>query len=173
VVALSPDHLGLSVSAQPTLYWFIEGDSDTGVVVTLREEGAAEPLLEAKLDGPQQRGIHPLPLRDHAVSLVAGRRYEWVAAPEGAGAPDASSRGLIEHRPAPAPLRDALKADPARAVHIYAQHGFWYDAFAAASDAPPPGGRMDRAALLAQVHLDAIADAEWEAAEASGETTSE
>lgn len=166
VVALAPNHVGLVASEQPTLYFFLEEPGDAGIVFQLVETTRGETLLAIIVPGPLPRGIHPLRLADHEVQLEVGARYEWsvlsASAPADAG--DSVSIGWIERKTPPQPLVEALAADPDRAVHAFAKSGFWYDAFAAASDrlADSPDAQSQRATLLEAVYLDKVAQAERE-----------
>jgi hypothetical protein len=166
VVALAPDHLGLTVNEQPNLYWYLEKDSSLRVDFTLIDEESVNPLLEITVAGPLRGGIHTVRLADHGLSLEPGRWYEWsvtvVAGGRDAGE-DRISRGFITRTAVPAGLTDQLEArGPGEAVNVFAEAGLWYDAFTALSmgieaDAQKASLRRARAALLDQVGLAPVA----------------
>ena len=166
VLALAPDHLGLTVNAQPNLYWFLESDSAIRVDFTLIDEESVNPLLEITVAGPLHGGVHAVRLADHGLSLEPGRWYEWsVAVVTGGRDPseDRISRGFITRIDVPAGLTQQLEArGPEQAVNVLAESGLWYDAITALSvgietkQEKPPLKRA-RAALLDQVGLTPVA----------------
>ena len=166
VLALAPDHLGLTVNAQPNLYWFLESDSAIRVDFTLIDEESVNPLLEITVAGPLRGGVHTVRLADHGLSLEPGRWYEWsVAVVTGGRDPseDRISRGFITRIDLPADLTRQLEArGPEQAVHVLAESGLWYDAITALSigietQAEKQPLRRARAALLDQVGLTPVA----------------
>jgi len=166
VVALAPDHLGLTVNAQPNLYWYLEKDSSIRVDFTLIDEQSVNPLLEITVAGPLRGGVHAVRLADHGLSLEPGRWYEWsVAVITGGRDPseDRISRGFITRTPVPAGLTKELEARGAGdAVSVFAESGLWYDAITALSvgiETQPEKKslRRERAALLDQVGLAPVA----------------
>jgi hypothetical protein len=167
VVALAPDHLGLTVNEQPNLYWYLEKDSAIRVDFTLIDEESVNPLLEITVAGPLRGGVHTVRLADHGLSLQPGRWYEWsVAVLTGGRDPsdDRISRGFITRTQVPANLTRELDArGPEAAVSIFAESGLWYDAITALSvgietQANKAPLRRARAALLEQVGLAPVAE---------------
>jgi hypothetical protein len=166
VLALAPDHLGLTVNEQPNLYWFLEKDAAIRVDFTLIDEESVNPLLEITVAGPLRGGIHTVRLADHGLSLQPGRWYEWsVAVVTGGRDPseDRISRGFITRTAVPAGLPAQLEErGPDEAVHVFAESGLWYDAVTALSvgierHGEKPSLRRARAALLEQVGLTPVA----------------
>jgi hypothetical protein len=173
VFALAPDQpLGLTLNAQPNLYFYLEmnvstvNDGPLRVDFTLIDEQAAKPLLEFTVPGPLLRGVHAVRLSDHGVSLEPGRRYEWsVAVLMGAkvASMDRISRGFITRTDVPEDLTRRLETrGPDEAVNVLAESGLWYDAIMALSVAIEADGgqtplRRARAALLDQVGLAPVA----------------
>jgi hypothetical protein len=173
VLALAPDHLGLTVNGQPNLYWYLEKDSAIRVDFTLIDEQSVNPLLEITVAGPLRGGVHVVRLADHGLSLEPGRWYEWsVSVVTGGRDPseDRISRGFITRTPVPAGVTEQLeKRGPQAAVNVFAEAGLWYDAITALSvgietqeqKAPL---RRARAALLDQVGLGPVAQYDRNAA---------
>jgi hypothetical protein len=167
VVALAPDHLGLTVNEQPNLYWFIAGDSAIRVDFTLIDEESVNPLLEITAAGPLRGGVHVVRLADHGVSLKPERWYEWSVAVVAGGrdpSEDRISRGFITRIEPPASLSRQLEERGAeQSVNVFAESGLWYDAITALSvgiETRPEKAalRRARAALLDQVGLGPVAN---------------
>jgi hypothetical protein len=157
---LTPAHTGQTISSQPSLFWYLDRALPAGsrLVFTLVDDASVAPLVETPLETPVESGVQRIDLADHRVALVGGIEYEWsvvlVVDPEQRSL-DVVSTGWIDRVEIPAGLAE----DAPPSAHVYADHGLWYDALAAASDrleADPgdPGARAGRDALLRQVGLD-------------------
>ena len=164
---LAPDHSGLTVSEQPSLYWYISAPTSLPVELTVMDPGLTQPLLEVRLTAPIEAGIHRLRLSDHGVRLAHGVAYRWYVAV----VPDAGRRsrdilagGAIERINPSSEV--AVRLGQARREDlpaIYAEAGLWYDALATMSDliesAPDDTElRRQRAALLSQVGVPLAAE---------------
>jgi len=176
LLVLAPDHPGLTVSEQPTLYWFISRSTSSPVELTVVDPRAAEPVLETSISPPVQPGVHRLRLADHGVRLAPAVPYRWfvaVVADPAHRSKDILAGGTIERVDPPAGLGAKLaRAGKAELAFDYAEAGLWYDALAAISDmvdsAPDDSGlRSQRAALMVQVGLPEVA--KWETTHAAGE----
>ena len=163
LIALVPEHAGLTLSSQPSLFWYVDAvpEANVEVVFTLIEEGGIEPLLEQTLQPPAQAGIQRVDLDGFGLELEFGRAYQWSISltvdPE-RPAQDIVTVGWIDRVEAPDDLTAGREAVSAGA---YAQHGLWYDALTAAVDraqgAPEdPESGAARDALLRQVGLSAV-----------------
>jgi hypothetical protein len=161
--ALAPEHVGATASPSPVLYWDLGGASDVPVELTLIDEEAPEPLLDARVEPPVAAGLHALSLADRGVRLDPDKTYLWYAAlvpDEERRENDVASGAGVRY----VPLGDGLaarleEAGPARRAHVLARAGYWYDAFATASgwlEVEPDAKRLRavRDALLEQVGLD-------------------
>jgi hypothetical protein len=161
--ALAPEHVGATVSAAPTLYWFLGGRSSVPVEVALGSEGAAKPLLELRLEPPVAAGIHALALPKYGVSLEPGVTYRWsVALVSDAANRDADAVSSAAIRRNDANDGMLASAGPAERAHALAAAGYWYDAFDVLTGwiQKEPGAerlREHRAALLEQVGLSGVA----------------
>jgi len=135
--ALAPDHSGLTVQEQPTLYWFISGPTSFPVELTISDPRATKPLVEKRLPSPVAGGVYSVRLVDLGVRLTPGVQYRWFVAV----VPDAARRsrdilagGTIERVDGPEGLRTLVaQASRERLPFIYAEAGLWYDALAAVS----------------------------------------
>lgn len=140
LVAIAPDHIGLTGRGQPCLPWYIsEVDRGLPIMFTLIETDAIRPLLELELETPAQPGMQVIRLADYGVELVMGRSYEWsvsvVPDPEHRSR-DIVATGMIRRvAPASRAAAQALpKADSVQALRISAAAGLWYDAMAGLVD---------------------------------------
>jgi len=167
--ALVPNHVGLTVQGQPTLYWYLSKATDLPIEVTIIEDQSIFPLLEKRISIPVQPGINRIRLADSAVFLPLGKQYRWFIA--AVPAPDRRSKdiiagGMIERVELPEALRVKLsQADKRNIPSIYAESGIWYDTITAISElieAYPNDTnlRKQRAALLEQVGLSQVAQHE-------------
>ena len=130
--------------------------------MTLVDPRAQKTLLDVRLPGPHRRGVGRLRLAKRGVQLSLGTTYQWFAsvlAGETPGPDDAVAGGLIERVEKSSQLDAALRrAGAARAVHVYARGGLWYDAIdsisrVVAASPRDPAPRAQRDALLEQVGL--------------------
>lgn len=163
---LAPDHIGLTVQEQPSLYWFLSAATGCPIEVTLTDDQTIHPLIEARLPAPIQPGVQRIQLADYGVRLAVGVPYRWYVAlildPENRSK-DIIAGGAIERVALPEALRVRLAgAGKTQMPHLYAEAGLWYDALTSISeliDATPtdPLLRQRRAALLDQVALPDIA----------------
>jgi hypothetical protein len=158
--ALAPEHTGQTISPQPSLFWYVDGALPEGVplMFTLFDDTTVEPLVETRLSRPERPGIQRIDLARHGVQLEQGTEYEWTVAlvidPERRSS-DIVAAGWIDRVEPPPGL---AAGEGASGAWIYAEHGLWYDALAAVSDAirakPADAGlRASREALLRQVGL--------------------
>ncbi len=175
VFALAPNHLGVTIREQPTLYWYLEQDSDIAVDFTLVDGKAANPLLEIAYPPPLRAGVHAVDLAEHGLRLETGITYEWTAAlvMDERQVHPTISVGFVERRqPDPDLDRELAEAGAGGAVRVYATRGLWYEAFddatrRIAASPSDPGLRLQRAALLYQVGLTPLADRERHTANTS------
>jgi hypothetical protein len=131
-LALVPDHIGATLSAQPTLFYSLAALPPQGakLVFALTDESSVEPLVESELARPAAPGIQAIELAKYGVELRPEVEYEWtvtLVSDPGKRSADLITAGWIERVAPPAGL-DA--SDPA----ALAAQGFWYDAFAKAPE---------------------------------------
>lgn len=165
--ALAPDHTGLTVQEQPSLFWYLAGATTYPVELTITEDRAIQPLIETRISGPLQPGVQRVRIADYGMRLSPGVPYRWFVAlvvDPNSRSRDNIAGGTIERIALPAELRTKLaRAGKAQAPNIYAEAGLWYDALSAISDlidAAPndPLLRQKRASLLEQVGLREIVE---------------
>ncbi len=134
---LTPDHVGLTVQEQPTIFWYLSDSTSTKLVVTITKDGDVDPLLETQV--PAVKGIGRLSLADKNVKLEPDVQYQVTFAL----IPDAKDRsadlcasGMIKRVKPPEALvaRLVARADPMDRAMAYAKQGIWYDALAVLSE---------------------------------------
>ncbi len=159
---LAPDHAGLTVSAQPTLYWFVSQRIETDAELTIVDDTSVDPLLELKLTPPIEPGIHALSLEEHGIQLAPNVPYQWfvaVVVDPSQRSYDVIAGGEIERVAQTSELASQLRIVGAEETpQAYAEAGIWYDALDGLStqigNSPNDAGlRQQRAALLDQVGL--------------------
>ena len=159
---LVPDHTGLTIHAQPTLYWYVSQPINRPISVKIVSDSLSTPLLDATIVPPIPAGILALPLAQYDTHLVTGVHYRWgleLATDPAQPSPPLWSSGAIE-REAPSPefLAKLNLAIPSDLPALYAKEGLWYDALDSLSAfiqvAPDDLAlRQHRASLLEQVGL--------------------
>ena len=135
---LAPNHTGLTVSEQPSLFWFISSTSSYPVELTLVDPGKTDPLLELKVNPPVKAGVHRVSLKDHNIRLAPGVSYQWYVAvvpDNNRRSKDILAGGSIERVASPAELTTKLsQASKSQVPALYAEAGMWYDALGAIGD---------------------------------------
>ena len=170
IVALVPDHVGLTVKQAPSLNWFLSKPTSLPIRFTLIDTRTVKPLHEGTIPTPSQAGVQSLDLKELGLTLEPDVQYRWyISAIRNPDSPsqDIVAGGMIERCEfstclvemevdlscdRPSVLRNALR-------------GFWYDAISCLSDLikinPHDASlRRMRAALLNQVGLNGVA--EWD-----------
>lgn len=163
VTALAPSHIGNTVNAQPTLYWFTATEITSPVELVVLD-GNDEALVETTLTPPLSAGFHAISLKTLGVSLQPGTDYQWyvaVVVDAQHRSKDVIAGSDIRRVSAPGDLAAKLNSPENRAA-AFAEAGMWYDAIETLGDqiaAAPNDASLkeQRAALLEQVGLDAPA----------------
>ncbi|THJ17018.1 MAG: DUF928 domain-containing protein [Nitrospira sp. CG24E] len=170
LVALVPDHVGLTVKKTPVLNWFLSKPTTYPLKFTLIDIRSVTPLHEAPIPTPARAGIHSIDLKDWNLVLEADVQYRWyISAVRNPDSPsqDIVAGGVIERcefSNCLVEMQVDLSCDQHSVVRN-ALRGFWYDAMACLCeliDANPSDQtlRRQRAALLDQVGLSGIG--EWD-----------
>ncbi len=169
--ALVPDHLGLTIQEQPTLYWYVSKEAPYRLVLTFNQEKRVEPVLELTLAHSAKPGIHSVNLMDHHVKLELDTEYNWfveLVVDDDSPAKNIVAGGRIKRVVPPQPLLTKLRtAEPHEVTAIYSEAGLWYDAFASISDLIKTSTQSTqyvkgRVVLLEQVDLMEVSRAEEE-----------
>jgi hypothetical protein len=175
IVALVPDHVGLTVKQAPSLNWFLSKPTSLPIRFTLIDTRTVKPLHEGPIPTPSQAGVQSLDLKDFGLTLEPDVQYRWyVSAIRDPDSPsqDIVAGGMIERCEFSTCLVEMevdLSCDH-QSVMRNAVRGFWYDAVSCLCDLiktnqQDPSLRRMRAALLKQVGLNGVA--EWDLKSAS------
>ena len=170
IVALVPDHVGLTVKQAPSLNWFLSKPTSLPIRFTLIDTRTVKPLHEGPIPTPSQAGVQSLDLKDLGLTLEPDVQYRWyISAIRNPDSPsqDIVAGGMIERCEFSTCLVEMevdLSCDP-QSVQRNALRGFWYDAVSCLCDLikanqQDPSFRRMRAALLKQVGLNGVA--EWD-----------
>jgi hypothetical protein len=166
LIVLAPDHTALTVSEEPSLYWFISKATSHPVEIVVMDPGTTQPLLEARLPAPIGPGVHRVRLADHGVRLASGVPYRWYVAivPDDARrSRDILAGGIVQRVEPTVDLGERVARAPKEQLpQVYAEAGLWYDALDALSAVieRAPGDVAlvkQRAGFLAQAGLPQIA----------------
>jgi Domain of Unknown Function (DUF928) len=170
IVALVPDHVGLTVKQAPSLNWFLSKPTSLPIRFTLIDTRTVKPLHEGPIPTPSQAGVQSLNLKDFGLTLEPDVQYRWyISATRNPDSPsqDIVAGGMIERCEFSTCLVEMevdLSCDH-QSVQRNALRGFWYDAVSCLCDLikmnqQDPSLRRMRAALLKQVGLNGVA--EWD-----------
>jgi hypothetical protein len=176
IVALVPDHVGLTVKQSPSLNWFLSKPTTLPIRFTLIDARSVKPLYEGPIPTPDQAGVQSLNLKDLGLVLEPDVQYRWyISAIRNSNSPsqDIVAGGIIERCEFSACLVETavdLTCDR-QSVLRNAVRGFWYDAMSCLCemiDASPSDQilRRQRAALLKQIGLHEVADWDLRSAQA-------
>lgn len=168
IVALVPDHVGLTMKQSPSLNWFLSKPTSLLIRFTLIDARSVKPLYEGPIPTPSQAGVQSLSLKDLQLTLEPEVQYRWyISAIRNPDSPsqDIVAGGIIERCEFSACVVETavdLTCDR-QSVLRNAVRGFWYDAMACLCElieVNPSDGilRRQRAALLKQIGLHGVAD---------------
>lgn len=178
LVALVPDHVGLTVKQTPTLNWYLSKPTVYPLRFTLNDTQKIRPIYEGTLPAPAQAGVQSIDLKALGLTLEPNIQYRWfVSARRNADSysEDVVAGGMIER----CEFSECLTITSVKvtcdqeSVRTNALVGFWYDAMACVCslierDPTNPSLRRQRAALLRQVGLNGVADWDLKSIQNSG-----
>jgi len=170
IVALVPDHVGLTVKKAPILNWFLSRPTTYPLKFTLIDIRLVTPLHEGPIPTPDHQGVQSINLKDLGLALEPDVQYRWyISAIRNPDSPsqDLVAGGVIERCEFSTCLVEMevdLTCDQ-QSVLRNAVRGFWYDAMACVcqlidSNPSDQGLRRQRAALLNQIGLSTVA--QWD-----------
>ena len=173
VAALVPDHVGITTKQHPALNWFLSKHTTLPIRFTLIDERSVRPLVEQSMTPPNHAGVHAVKLDDLGFTLQENVQYRWyisIIKDQDSPSRDIVTGGMIERCEfSECLVLGAATSCTREVVMTSAAKGFWYDAMACLCNLieSDPGDlklRQQRAALLKQVGLHAVA--EWDLAQA-------
>ena len=170
LVALVPDHVGLTAKKSPVLNWFLSKPTTYPLKFTLIDIRSVKPLHEGLIPTPDHAGVQSIDLNDWNLALEPDVQYRWyISAIRNPDSPsqDLVAGGVIERCEFSACLVEMevdLSCDR-QSVLRNAMRGFWYDAMACLcqlidSNPSDQALRRQRAALLNQIGLSVVA--QWD-----------
>ena len=168
IVALVPDHVGLTVKQTPTLNWYLSKATTYPLRFTLNHAQKILPVYEGTLPTPTEAGVQSIDLKSLGLTLEPNVQYRWfVSARRNADSfsEDIVAGGMIER----CEFSECLTITSANttcdreSVRTNAMIGLWYDAMDCVcslivKDPKDPSLRKMRATLLRQVGLHGVAD---------------
>ena len=168
LVALVPDHVGLTVRQTPTLNWYLSKPTAHPLRFTLNDTQKIAPLYEGPLPIPMKAGVQSIDLKTLGLTLEPNVQYRWFVSARrntDSHSEDIVAGGMIER----CEFSECLTITSVNltcdreSVRTNALIGFWYDAMGCVCSliekAPTdPSLRRLRAALLRQVGLNGVAD---------------
>lgn len=168
IVALVPDHVGLTVKQTPNLNWFLSKPTPYPLKFTINDDRKLRPIYEGPLSAPSAAGVHTIDLKALGLTLEPNIQYRWFvsASPDPAShASDIVAGGMIERcefNDCIITFSPKMTCDP-ESVRTNATIGLWYDAMGCVcslieKDPTDASLRRLRAALLRQVGLNGVAD---------------
>ncbi|MBH0200577.1 MAG: DUF928 domain-containing protein [Nitrospira sp.] len=168
IVALVPDHVGLTVKQTPTLNWYLSKATTYPLRFTLNNTQKVLPIYEGPLPTPTEAGVQSIDLKSLGLRLEPNVQYRWFVSAR--RNPDSYSEdivagGMIER----CEFSECLTMTSANttcdreSVRTNALIGLWYDAMDCVcslivKDPNDPALRRMRATLLRQVGLNGVAD---------------
>lgn len=157
---LAPNHTGLTLAEQPTLYMYVGEAGALNVTVRSQADLAGRALASGRIEVASAPAIIPLSLGKLGASLRVGSGYIVnVAMYDSTGRVKSSDSAALERVNPPAEIARAASGKPLERARLFAAAGLWFDAVGALGEAiaANPALRPHRAALLDQIGLSAVA----------------
>ncbi|MCK5831350.1 MAG: DUF928 domain-containing protein [Methylococcales bacterium] len=165
---LTPAHTGLSLDAQPDIYWYTSNSISTQfkfVEFVLNSDEAIKPILRTHLPAITKGGVQKIKLADYNITLEPEIEYTWVislVSDPAARSYDLVTSGKIKYVAAASEQFNKTVSENQQAYTL-AQAGFWYDALDKTIEkiekkATESIYRKELVSLLKQVELDQIAE---------------
>ena len=160
LIALAPDHRGLTIQERPALYWVLPNTTKYPITLTVINADTSTVVVEKSLPPPTRPGVQTIRLDQYDIRLVMGVPYRWLVTVGSESEGEYVFAGGVMERVAPsASLSVKLQqACPSELPAIYLAEGVWYDALQSLveliDETPHDVAlRQQYAALLEQVGL--------------------
>ncbi|MEI6260129.1 MAG: DUF928 domain-containing protein [Deltaproteobacteria bacterium] len=138
IMAIVPEHTGLTIQAHPVLYWHLSKPAPCFIELSLIDDSQYEPLWQSRISQPVLAGFHRIRLADTGLKLDTGKTYKWFVAmvmDQDHRSKDVIAGGVIERINPSESLKQKLsKSDPLQRISIFAEEGIWYDTLTTISD---------------------------------------
>jgi hypothetical protein len=137
------DSIGLTTREQPAIYWYISGDTDKPIEISVNDMASKETVADTELKGPTKAGVHKFDLAQATidgkkVKLRAGASYEVVVTvinDDKAGSKDPTATCRIQRVEQKDAADTAKESDPAKRAAAYGKAGIWFDYLDALNEA--------------------------------------
>jgi hypothetical protein len=130
---IAPEHTGLTLKAQPSLYWYSEEILKPRLEFALIDDNAIEPMLELDLKSKSSRGLNHIDLAKHGIKLKPGVEYQWSVAAvydDRKRSSDIVASGTIKRISLEHDLEKKLSEQKGvQRISLLLKNGIWYDAF--------------------------------------------
>lgn len=130
------DSVGTTSREQPVIYWYISGDTDKPIEISVNDTKSKETIADTELKGPTKAGVHKFDLSQATldgkkVQLKPDASYEVVVTvvnddKAGSKNPTATCRIQVVAKK-DAPPDAAKESDPAKRAAAYGKAGIWFD----------------------------------------------
>jgi hypothetical protein len=168
IVALVPDHVGMTIKQTPTLSWYLSKITTYPLRFTLNDTQKILPVYEGPLPTPTEAGVQSIDLKAMGLMLEPNVQYRWFVSARrnsDSHSQDIVAGGMIER----CEFSECLTITSPNttcdqeSVRTNAMMGLWYDAMECLcslirKDPREASLRRMRAALLRQVGLNGVAD---------------
>lgn len=126
---LAPDHVGLSLRAQPTLYWHAAMPPAADMLFRLSALDGVSPAVEHVLPAGACAGLYRVRLADLGVALRPDVDYRWqVVFANGQGRASSVSGWVRLGEAVPDFAERLRRGAPGERASMLADAGVWYDA---------------------------------------------
>lgn len=127
--------VGLTLTNQPTFYWFQPPSSDSKTTARfLLQDTQGKSIFETQLNLPKEKGIAGFQPPENAINLKVGQEYHWFLAIPCVGDTDGDElnqqiiEGWVERSPTTPELSQKIsQAKPSGLSQVYADNGIWYE----------------------------------------------
>ena len=130
---IAPEHTGLTLQGQPSLYWYSEKVLKSRLEFALIDDDSIEPVLELNIKGKARAGLNRIDLAEHNINLKPGVEYQWSVAAvydDKNRSSDIVASGTIKRTLLETELAKRLSEQKGIGrISLLLKNGIWYDAF--------------------------------------------
>lgn len=131
LTVIAPEHTGLTIQEQPTVYWYISEPAITSIEFTITTERGDDKFFEVKLPPIKVSGLQSFSLKEHDIRLVPNVEYKWyvsIVPDPKRRSKDIIAGGSIMRIPLDDRLKQRLEKTTAEDIfYVLAEEGIWYD----------------------------------------------
>ncbi|MBF0466803.1 MAG: DUF928 domain-containing protein [Nitrospirae bacterium] len=166
LLALVPEHAGLTSKTQPAICWYMSKPRKAKLEIRALTSEATAPVLDKEIAKPARGGIYCANLKDSGVTLEKKAEYKWlISAIDEKGQISKGIYGggnIIVTEPSDEFIKKISEAKDTQVPFVSASSGYWYDAVESVSELitkhpKDKNLRGIRASLLQQVGLEQAA----------------